>query len=147
MCQAQPCFFLHSPFYWLSCIIAGTPAANGCDRIKFGHHCVLGTKSIVQPAAVVNPDGTATYAPLTVGSFVHIGCNVNISALAIGSHVLIGDSAVLGNGVDVRNCVIVTSGSVVNEGTILPSHTGALLMMKPVAHTHFLNATHSFPKS
>lgn len=96
----------------------------GSDRIKFGHHCVLGAKSVVQPAAVVKPDGRTTYLPLTVGSCVSIGSQCSISALAIGSHVLIGDGAVIGNGVDVKSCVIVTSGSVVKEGATLPAHTG-----------------------
>jgi acetyltransferase-like isoleucine patch superfamily enzyme len=92
---------------------AGTPAPNGSDRIKFGHHCVLGSKCSVTPPAVVKVDGTTILTPPEFGSFVHIGSNVGISALAIGSHVLIGDDAILGNRVDVKSCVVVTSGSVV----------------------------------
>jgi acetyltransferase-like isoleucine patch superfamily enzyme len=106
-------------------------ATPGCpDRIKFGHHCVIGAKSTVQPACVVKPDGSASYAPLAVGSFVHIGSNVSISALAIGSHVVIGDGAVIENQVDVKSCVMVTSGSVVKEAVTLPSHTGESFMLQ-----------------
>jgi carbonic anhydrase/acetyltransferase-like protein (isoleucine patch superfamily) len=78
----------------------------------------------MQPAAVVKSDGASTYAPLTVGSFVHVGSRCSISAIAIGSHVLIGDGATVGNGVDIRSCVIVTSGSVVHNSATLPTHTG-----------------------
>ena len=84
---------------------------------------MLGANSIVQPAATVK-DGVSAYAPLVVGSFVHIGSQCCISALAIGSHVLIGDGAIIGNGVDVRSCVVVTSGSVVKDLVTLPTHTG-----------------------
>ncbi len=78
----------------------------------------------MQPACVIGSDGTATHAPLPVGSFVHIGSNVSIAALGIGSHVVIGDGAVIENAVDVKSCVVITSGSVVKEATICPSHTG-----------------------
>jgi carbonic anhydrase/acetyltransferase-like protein (isoleucine patch superfamily) len=112
------------PSFSRRCQLLDASLVAGSDRIKFGHHCVLGAKSVVQPAAVVKPDGTTTYPHLTVGSCVSIGSQCSISALSIGSHVLIGDGAVIGNGVDVKSCVIVTSGSVVKEGATLPAHTG-----------------------
>jgi carbonic anhydrase/acetyltransferase-like protein (isoleucine patch superfamily) len=59
---------------------------------------------------------------------VHVGSNVSISAVAVGSHVLIGDGAVVGNGAHVKSCVVVTSGSVVTDAATLPSHTGASIM-------------------
>jgi carbonic anhydrase/acetyltransferase-like protein (isoleucine patch superfamily) len=107
---------------------AGNNAPNSTDRLKFGHHCVIGANSVVQPASVVKSDGSSSHAALTFGSFVHVGSNVSISALAVGSHVLIGDGAVVGNAADVKSCVVVTSGSVVTDAATLPSHTGALIM-------------------
>ena len=88
---------------------------------------MIGAETTVQPAYVMKSDGTsAHFSPLSVGSFVHIGNNVSISALAIGSHVVIGDGAIIENGVDVKSCVVVTSGSVVKQAATLPSHTGDL---------------------
>ncbi len=85
---------------------------------------MVGARSTLQPASVVGPGGTAEHAPLSVGSFVHIGSNVSVAALGIGSHVVVGDGAVIENAVDVKSCVLITSGSVVKEATVCPSHTG-----------------------
>lgn len=85
--------------------------------INIGKYCYIGSNSKIVPP-LLKPGGK--HSPIKIGSYVIIGDNCAINAIAIGSRVVIEDECKLCDLSVIYDCCLIRKGTIIPSKMVIP---------------------------